>query len=61
MNAVKILYDVENFFDRNHNSFIRFGGLFALVFFTLFVPYNLQHRAMQQYEAQQATSIALAS
>ena len=61
MNAVNTLRNVENFFDRNHNSFIRFGGLFALIFFTLYVPYNLQHRAMQQYEAQQATNVMLAS
>jgi hypothetical protein len=61
MNAVNLLRDVENFFDRNHNLFIRFGGLFAFIFFTMYVPFTVQHRAMQQYEAQQATSIALAN
>lgn len=61
MNAVNILRNVENYFDRNHNLFIKFGGLFALIFFTMFVPYNLQYRAMQKYEAEQATSAALAS
>lgn len=44
MNAVKTLEKIERFFDRNHNAFIRFGGLFALLFFTLFVPYNIQYR-----------------
>ena len=61
MNAVNILRNVENFFDRNHNLFIRFGGLFAFIFFTMYIPATVQNRAMQQYEAQQATSIALAS
>ena len=61
MNAVTLVRNVENFFDRNHNLFIRFGGLFAFIFFTMYVPFTVQHRAMQQYEAQQATSIALAN
>lgn len=61
MNAVNTLRNVENFFDRNHNLFIRFGGLFAFIFFTMYVPFTVQHRAMQQYEAQQATSVALAN
>ena len=61
MNAVNTLRNVENFFDRNHNSFIRFGGLFALVFFTLYVPFTMQRHMLHQYEAQQATSIALAN
>ena len=61
MNAVKYLNRIENYFDRNHNLFIKFGGLFALIFFTMFVPFDLQHRAMQKYEAEQATSAALAS
>lgn len=61
MNAVNTLRNVENFFDRNHNLFIRFGGLFAFIFFTMYVPFTVQNRAMQQYEAEQATSIALAN
>ena len=61
MKAVTILRNVENYFDRNHSLFIKFGGLFALIFFTMFVPYNLQYRALQKYEAEQATSIALAN
>ena len=61
MNAVTLVRNVENFFDRNHNLFIRFGGLFALVFFTLYVPFTMQRHMLHQYEAQQATSIALAN
>ena len=61
MNAVTILRNVENYFDRNHNLFIKFGGLFAMIFFTMFVPYNLQYRALQKYEAEQATTAALSS
>lgn len=61
MKAVTILRNVENYFDRNHNLFIKFGGLFALIFFTMFVPYNLQYRALQRYEAEQATNALLAS
>jgi spore germination cell wall hydrolase CwlJ-like protein len=61
MNAVNLFRNVEDFFDRNHNLFIRFGGLFALVFFTLYVPFTMQRHMLHQYEAQQATSIALAN
>lgn len=61
MNAVQYLNRIENYFDRNHNLFIKFGGLFALIFFTMFVPFDLQHRAMQKYEAEQATTALLAS
>lgn len=52
MYAVNLLTKIENFFDRNHNAFIRFGGLFALLFFTLFVPYNMQHRTQTDLTAQ---------
>ena len=41
MNAVDILRNVENYFDRNHTLFCRWGGLFFLIFFTLYVPYTM--------------------
>ena len=41
MNAVDILRNVENYFDRNHNLFCRWGGLFFLIFFTLYVPFTM--------------------
>lgn len=41
MNAVDILRSVENYFDRNHTLFCRWGGLFFLIFFTLYVPYTM--------------------
>jgi len=41
MNAVDILRNVENYFDRNHNLFCRWGGLFFLLFFTLYVPFTM--------------------
>jgi len=41
MNAVDILRNVENYFDRNHNLFCRWGGLFSLIFFTLYLPFTM--------------------
>lgn len=41
MNAVDILHNVENYFDRNHNLFCMWGGLFALIFFGIFIPYRM--------------------
>ena len=41
MNAVDILHNVENYFDRNHTLFCRWGGLFFLLFFTLYVPFTM--------------------
>ena len=44
MNAVDILRNVENYFDRNHTLFCRWGGLFFLLFFTLYVPFTMVSR-----------------
>lgn len=41
MNAVKMLDKVEDFFNRNHNLLIKFGGLFAFIFLGIFVPYDM--------------------
>ena len=56
MNAVKTLRKIEEFFNRNHNAFVRFGGLFALIFFVLYVPYNMQSRTMKMYDEQVKTN-----
>jgi spore germination cell wall hydrolase CwlJ-like protein len=61
MNAVDILRNVENYFDRNHNFFMLWGGLFAALFFGLFVPYNIHSRAMMQLETQQNANVILAA
>ena len=53
MNAVTILRNVENYFDRNHNFFMLWGGLFAAVFFGLFVPFDMYNRAAVKLEHQQ--------
>jgi spore germination cell wall hydrolase CwlJ-like protein len=61
MNAVDILRNVENYFDRNHNFYMLWGGLFAALFFGLFVPYNMYSRAMMQLETQQNANVILAT
>jgi spore germination cell wall hydrolase CwlJ-like protein len=53
MNAVDILCNVEKYFDRNHNLFCRWGGLFALIFFTLYVPFSMVDRMQSKLDAQQ--------
>ena len=41
MNAVEMLNQVEKYFDRNHNLFCMWGGLFAAIFFGVFLPYRM--------------------
>ena len=41
MTAVQALHHVEKFFDRNHNLFCMWGGLFAAIFFGVFLPYRM--------------------
>ncbi len=60
MDAVAILTKIEQYFDRNHSLFMRFGGLFAMIFFMLYIPYNMLSRVTDKLEAQQNVSIALA-
>ena len=59
MNAVTILRNVENYFDRNHNFFMLWGGLFAALFFGLFVPFDMYNRAVVKLEQQQQLNDAL--
>ena len=61
MNAVKALYHVEQFFDKNHNLFCRWGGLFALLFFTLYVPFSMVDRIQNKLDAQQMANGLLQS
>jgi len=61
MNAVEILHSIERYFDRNHNFFMLWGSLFAAVFFGLYVPYNIYHRAMYQLEMQMEANVLLTS
>ena len=51
MNAVDILRNVENYFDRNHSLFCMWGGLFAAIFFTMYVPYSMLARLNTQMSA----------
>jgi len=59
MNAVNILRNVENYFDRNHNFYMLWGGLFSAFFFFLFVPYDLHHRASVKLEAERQVNTFL--
>ena len=61
MNAVDILHNVEKYFDRNHNLFCRWGGLFALLFFTLYVPFSMVDRIQNKLDAQQLANGLLQS
>lgn len=59
MNAVTVLRNVENYFDRNHDFFMLWGGLFAALFFGLFVPFDIYNRAVVKLEQQQQLNDAL--
>jgi spore germination cell wall hydrolase CwlJ-like protein len=61
MNAVDILHNVEKYFDRNHNLFCRWGGLFALLFFTLYIPFSMVDRIQSKLDAQQMANGLLQS
>ena len=61
MNAVDMFDHVEKFFDRNHNFFMLWGGLFAAIFFGLFVPYDMHYRTMVQLEQQMHANVLLES
>ena len=61
MNAVDIFCNVEKYFDRNHNFFMLWGGLFAAVFFGLFVPFEIYDRTMQQLELEREANVLLTS
>lgn len=59
MKAVETLNRIEAYFDRNHNLFIRFGGLFAALFFFLYVPFSIHFAVMDKLEAEQDKNLFL--
>lgn len=59
MKAVQVLDRIEAYFDKNHNLFLRFGGLFAFVFFTVYVPYTIYFDVMDRVKAQQDANYLL--
>jgi len=59
MTAVDMLHKVEAFFDRNHNLFLLWGGLFCALFFGLFVPFDMHARTMAQLEQQMHQNVLL--
>ena len=61
MNAVDIFCNVEKYFDRNHDLFCRWGGLFALIFFMLYVPFSMVGRMQDKLDAQQTANVILQS
>ena len=61
MNAVDIFCNVEKFFDRNHNLFCMWGGLFALIFFVLYIPFKMVNIMENKLEAQQTANVLLIS
>jgi spore germination cell wall hydrolase CwlJ-like protein len=61
MNAVDILHYVEKYFDRNHDLFCRWGGLFALIFFMLYVPFSMVGHMQDKLDAQQTANVLLTS
>jgi len=61
MNAVDILHNVEKYFDRNHNLFCMWGGLFALIFFVVYLPLRMVDIMENKLEAQQTANVLLMS
>jgi len=61
MNAVDVLTRIEKYFDRNHSLFCMWGGLFALIFFVLYVPFSMLSIMENKLEAQQNANIILQS
>ena len=61
MNAVDTLCNVEKYFDRNHNLFCMWGGLFALLFFTLYLPFSMVNKMQDKLDAQQTANVLLTS
>ena len=61
MNAVDVLTRIEKYFDRNHSLFCMWGGLFALIFFVLYVPFSMLSTMKNKLEAQQNANIILQS
>ena len=52
MNAVDILRNVENYFDRNHNLFCKWGSLLGCFFLMLYVPFSMVAAVQEKLELQ---------
>ena len=61
MNAVDVLIRIEKYFDRNHNLFCMWGGLFALIFLVVFLPFRMVNIMQDKLEAQQTANVLLTS
>ena len=61
MKAVDILCNVENYFDRNHNLFLKFGFLFSVFFFGLFVPHQMITKMSAEIQAHQNANDVLST
>ncbi len=59
MNAVDILENVEKYFDRHHSFYVMWGGLFALIFFGIYIPFTIHHKVMEKVQAQQMANVYL--
>lgn len=59
MKAVKIFDNVQNYINRNHNLYMMWGGLFAGLFFFLYMPLALYNVAVDQLEEEQRANAAL--
>jgi spore germination cell wall hydrolase CwlJ-like protein len=59
MNAVKMLENIEKYFHRNHNFYLMWGGLFAGLFFFLYVPYSMHFAMVQKIEREQKSKAFL--
>lgn len=59
MKAVELLTRIEQFFDRNHNLFIKFGSLLATVFFMLYVPISMHNLTTRALEVEQKKTSSL--
>ena len=49
MNAVNVLLAIQNYFEQHHNLFLRIGSIFFILFFCLYVPYNLLERQNEEF------------
>lgn len=53
MNAVNVLHNIEKYFERNHSLFIKFGSLFAGIFFFLYIPFSMHFKMVDKLEQEQ--------
>lgn len=61
MNAVDIIDNAQKHFDRNHDHYIKFGGLFAFLFLCLYAPIRLTIDLQNRLQEQIHYTVALQS